>query len=405
MKTIRYTVALFCATVLMDSVWLMPNVWAADAVPTGPAPISDDVPEAQGWRVETITRGLNHPWSIVWLPDGTALISERAGRLRRLVNGVLDPNPIPGLPTVLAEGQGGLLDLALHPDFETNRWLYMTLAIGTPTANRTALARGRFEDGRLHDAEILFRNADTKSGGQHFGSRILWLPDQTLLMSIGDGGNPPIDFQGNPIRDQAQSLKTHFGSVVRLRDDGTAPADNPFVDQPQARAELWTIGHRNIQGLARDPTTEKIWVNEHGARGGDELNLLEPGANYGWPLVTYSREYWGPRISNETSREGIAEPTLVWTPSIAPSGLAISTSGVYPQWQGDLFTGALRARQIRRVRLDGNRVVVEEKLTIGERVRDVRQGPDGYLYVLTDQADGALLRIIEPRHQAGQRSE
>ncbi|MGE5155777.1 MAG: PQQ-dependent sugar dehydrogenase [Bdellovibrio bacteriovorus] len=361
---------------------------------SGPVTPSADAPEAQGWRAETVVSGLEHPWGIAWLPDGRALVTERPGRLRLIRGGRLEPSPIAGVPEVLAHGQGGLLDVALHPHFAENRLVYLTLSEGTQEANRTALARGRLTEGRLEDVQILLRNADTKSGGQHFGSRLLWLPDRSLLMSIGDGGNPPISFQGENIRDQAQNPGTHFGKVLRLTLDGRAHPGNPFADRPGTRPEIWTLGHRNIQGLALDPGSGRVWANEHGSRGGDELNLLVGGSNYGWPVVTYSMEYWGPRISEDTSRPGIADPKWVWTPSKAPSGLAFYTGDRYPGWEGSLFSGALKFGQIRRLALDGDRVIGEEKLTIGARVRDIRQGPDGYLYVLTDEPEGRLLRIL-----------
>jgi glucose/arabinose dehydrogenase len=357
-------------------------------------PISGDVPEARGWRTEVVTGGLSHPWSIAWLPDGSALVTERSGRLRVIRDGKLDPAPVTGLPPLLVAGQGGLLDVALHPDFADNRLVYLSFATGTKDGNRTALARGRFDGQALRDTEVIFQNADAKPGAQHFGSRIVWLPDESLLLSIGDGGNPPTRFAGENIRNQAQNLGTHFGKVLRLRDDGAPHPDNPFAGRPGARPEIWTLGHRNIQGMTRDPATGRVWANEHGSRGGDELNVIEGGGNYGWPVVTYSSEYWGPRISDESSRPGIVEPRLVWTPSKAPSGLTFYTGDIYPQWKGDLFSGALKFGQVRRIRLDGTRVVGEEKLTIGKRVRDVRQGPDGHLYVLTDEDDGAVLRIV-----------
>lgn len=361
---------------------------------TGPAPISGDVPEADGWRAEVVAGGLSHPWSIAWLPDGSAMVTEREGRLRLLRDDKLDPRPISGLPAVLAHGQGGLLDVSLHPDFAENRLVYLTFTTGTPDANRTALARGRLDGHSLQNTEVIFQNADAKSGGQHFGSRMVWLPEKSLLMSVGDGGNPPLSFDGENIRNQAQNPRTHFGSVLRLKDDGTPHPDNPFASRSGAKPEIWTIGHRNIQGMTRDPVSGRIWANEHGSRGGDELNLIEGGNNYGWPEVTYSNEYWGPRISDETSRPGVKDPALVWTPSKAPSGLTLYTGDRYPGWKGDLFSGALKFEQVRRIILDGTRVVGEEKLSIGQRVRDVRQGPDGYLYVLTDEDDGALLRIL-----------
>ena len=367
---------------------------------TDPTPISGDVPEAQGWRAEVVADGLSHPWAIAWLPDGSALITERPGRLRWLRNGQLDPQPITGLPPVAAFGQGGLLDIALHPDFAQNRLIYLTLAVGSPEANRTALLRGRLENHAVREAKIIFQNADAKSGGQHFGSRLAWLPDHTLLMSIGDGGNPPTRFGDGNIRDQAQNLGTHFGKVLRLKDDGSPPADNPFVNRPGAKPEIWTYGHRNIQGLTRHPLTGRIWANEHGSRGGDELNILQGGQNYGWPAVTYSHEYWGPKVSEQTRRPDVVDPQRVWTPSKAPSGLTFYTGEVFPHWKGDLFSGALKFGQIRRLDLDGERIVGEEKLTIGRRVRDVRQGPDGYLYVLTDEDPGVLLRIVPTEKSA-----
>jgi glucose/arabinose dehydrogenase len=368
--------------------------------PSGPVEATADVPEAAGWRTETVVEGLRHPWGLAWLPGGSALISERPGRLRLVHNATgdarLDPQPIGGIPAVCACGQGGLLDVSLHPDFATNQLVYLTFAEGSEDSNRTALARGRLDlDAmRLRDVEIIFRNPDAKSGGQHFGSRLLWLPDQTLLMSIGDGGNPPTAFRGENIRRQAQNPGTLFGSVVRLDADGSAAAGNPFANQHGARPELYSIGHRNIQGMARDPDSGHIWANEHGSRGGDELNLIKPGSNYGWPEVTYSMEYWGPRISDKTEAPGITQPVVVWTPSIAPSGLAVYTGDDFPQWQGNLISGALKFRQLRLTVLDGTRARSEEKLSIGQRVRDVSQAPDGGLYILTDEGDGALMRIV-----------
>lgn len=374
---------------------------AALAGCSGPAgsiePSGTDVPEATGWRTEAVIRGLEHPWGIAWLPDGDALITERAGRLRLLADGALAARPIAGLPDICgACGQGGLMDVALHPEFADNRLVYLTFAQGDDDKNRTALARGRLSPDRtrLTDVEVIFHNADWKSGGQHFGSRLVWLPDGTLLMSIGDGGNPPVSFRGENIRNQAQNPGTHFGAVLRLTEDGAAPPDNPFSGEPDAKPELYSWGHRNIQGMARHPDTGAIYANEHGSRGGDELNRIEPGNNYGWPEVTYSMEYWGPRISDKTQAPGVTEPLVVWTPSKAPSGLAVYTGSRFPDWQGDLFSGALKFEEVRRLDLDGGKVVAEQTLGIGERVRDVRMGPDGELYVLTDEDDGALLRIV-----------
>jgi aldose sugar dehydrogenase len=372
-------------------------VWAplANCSPVeGPVKPTADVPEAEGWRAEVVVDELEHPWSIAWLPDGSALITERPGRLRLFRDGALVSKPVGGLPRILSHGQGGLLDVALHPDFEENQLVYLTFATGTPKENRTALARGRLDGERLRDVEVIFQNADTKQGGQHFGSRLAWLPDKSLLMSIGDGGNPPTSFRGQNIRNQAQRLETHFGKMLRLTEGGRPHPDNPFVGREGARPEIHSYGHRNIQGLTLDPSSGRVWATEHGSRGGDELNLIEPGKNYGWPEVTYSLEYSGPRVSEETSRPGVQDPLINWTPSKAPSGLAFYTGDRYPDWKGNLFSGALVFGQVRRIVLDGARVVDEQKLTIGNRVRDVRQGPDGYLYVLIDSGEGSLLRIL-----------
>jgi aldose sugar dehydrogenase len=352
-----------------------------------------EVPEASGWRLETLIAGLEHPWSIAWLPDGSALVTERPGRLRRIRDGRLDPVPIAGLPPVLAEGQGGLLDIAPHPRFAENKLVYFTFSVGTEAANRTALGRGRLASGRLDDVEIVFRNPESKSGLQHFGSRLLWLPDGALLMSIGDGGNPPIALRGQPIRMQAQNPGTDFGKTLRLDENGRPVPGNPLGKTPGARPEVWTLGHRNIQGLARDPQSGRIWATEHGSRGGDELNVIAGGSNYGWPVASFSMEYSGPPVAEQTSRPGMVDPLLVWTPSIAPSGLVFYTGSEFPNWQGDLLAGSLKLGELHRIDLEGDRILGEEKLKIGARVRDVRQGPDGGLYVLTDEPQGRLLRI------------
>jgi glucose/arabinose dehydrogenase len=374
---------------------LMAVVLSGCSAQVGSVEPSADVPEAKGWRTEVIASGLVHPWSIAWLPSGSALITERPGRLRLLRDGVLEPRPIGGVPEVCTDcGQGGLLDVSLHPNFADNHLVYLTYAAGTGDANRTTLARGRLDGLQLRDVEVIFQNADAKSGGQHFGSRLVWLPDGTLLMSVGDGGNPPVSLNGDDIRKQAQQLGSHFGKVLRLRDDGSVPPDNPFIAQAGAKPEIYSYGHRNIQGMAYDTATARVWANEHGSRGGDELNIIAAGNNYGWPEVTYSMEYWGPAISDQTQRPDVTDPVVVWTPSKAPSGLAVYTGTDFPAWRGDLFSGALKFKQVRRLDLEDGRVVEEEKLSIGKRVRDVRQGPDGGLYVLTDEPDGALLRIV-----------
>jgi aldose sugar dehydrogenase len=268
---------------------------------------------------------------------------------------------------------------------------------GSQNANRTRLVRAKLAGNTLQDLKVIFEVSQEKSDGQHFGSRIAWLPDGTLLLAIGDGGNPPVELAGDLIRKQAQNLRSHLGKIVRLKDDGSVPPDNPFVNTKNADPKVWSYGHRNIQGLAYDPTKKRVWATEHGARGGDELNLSEAGKNYGWPIVTHSQEYFGGEISRERSRAGMVAPKVVWTPSIAPSGLAIYTGDRFPAWQGDLFAGGLVGKGIRRMDLnDSGNVQGQEEIPIGQRVRDVRQGPDGLLYVLTDESNGRLLRL-EPQ--------
>ncbi|MCP9784733.1 PQQ-dependent sugar dehydrogenase [Cyanobium sp. N5-Cardenillas] len=346
-------------------------------------------------RSVPVVGGLEHPWAVAWLPDGDLLITERPGRLRLVRGGVLQPEPIRGVPEVLAAGQGGLLDVAVHPDFATNRWIYLTYAAGSADANHTRLARARFDGQALTDLQVLFAVPQRKAGSQHFGSRLLWLPDRTLLLAIGDGGNPPVQLEGALIRLQAQNPGSALGKVLRLNDDGSPAGGTPFAGRPNALPGLWSLGHRNIQGLALDRRHGRVWASEHGARGGDELNRIEAGVNYGWPTVTHSREYFGPAIAPASSAPGLRDPALVWTPAIAPSGLALYDGDRYPGWHGDLFAGGLVSQQVHRLRPNPNgSVTPQQQIPIGNRVRDVRQGPDGFLYVLTDGAgDGQLLRL------------
>lgn len=352
---------------------------------------------AQGFRQTTVVEGLERPWSMAWLPDGALLITEKAGRLRIVRKGQLDPTPIVGVPEVLTEGQAGLLDVSLHPQFAKNRQIYLTYSHGTVEANRTRLARATFDGKALRDLRVIFEVSQTKSGGQHFGSRILWLPDRTMLLALGDGGNPPVQLDGDFIRKQAQNLRSRLGKIVRLRDDGSVPPDNPFINNKNADPAIWSYGHRNIQGLTFDASQRRVWATEHGSKGGDELNLARAGQNYGWPLVTYSQEYTGGEISKERSRPGMIDPKVVWTPAIAPSGLAFYSSDRVPAWKGNLFAGGLVSQDVRRIELDkaGN-AKSQQRIAIGQRVRDVRQGADGLLYVLTDDAKGRLIRL-EPQ--------
>jgi len=345
-----------------------------------------------------LTDSLEHPWGMDWLPDGTLLVTERPGRLRVVKDGALDPTPVSGLPNVLNRGQGGLMDVSVHPQFADNQWVYFTYADGTGAANRTQVARARFdarsEGGALSDWEVIFEVNRTKEGTQHFGSRLVWMPDNTLLVSIGDGGNPPVSLEGDLIRNQAQNLGSHLGSLIRLNDDGSVPADNPFVNTPDADPAIWSYGHRNIQGVAIDSASGQIWATEHGSRGGDELNRIAAGENYGWPVVTHSREYSGGEISSERSRPGMVDPLVVWTPSIAPSGLMLYRGEQIPQWQGDLFAGGLVSQSIQHIELnEAGAVVSQTPIDIGQRVREVDQGPDGWVYVLTDETNGRLVRL------------
>ena len=360
------------------------------------SPVLSDrnVATANNFRTTTITQGLERPWGMAWLPDGSILITERPGRLRIVRNGELDLQPISGVPEVFAVNHGGLLDISLHPNFAENRLVYFTYSDGTNQANYTKVARATFDGTSLQNWEDIFEVNPAKPEGQHFGSRIVWLPDNTMLVGLGDGGNPPIQLNGDLIRNQAQNLNSHLGSVVRLNDDGTIPQDNPFVGREDANPAIWSYGHRNIQGMAIDPVSNRVWATEHGSRGGDEVNIIEAEQNYGWPEVSYSDEYTGGRVAEVSSRPDVLEPELIWTPSIAPSGLAFYSSDRFSQWQGDLFAGGLVSRDVRRIDLDGEgNILSEESISIGQRVRDVRQGSDGMLYVLTDEQNGSLISI------------
>jgi len=357
----------------------------------------DNVNSGKNYNIRTITEGLERPWGMVWLPDGSILITERAGRLRIFRNGKLEVEPISGVPEVFAVNQGGLLDITIHPNFRENRLVYFTYSQGTNRENRTTVARAKFNGKSLEDWEDIFAVSPAKPSGQHFGSRITWLPDNTMLVAIGDGGNPPLKLNGELIRNQAQNLNSHLGSIVRLNDDGSIPADNPFVGKSDANDAIWSYGHRNIQGMTLDPLNNRVWATEHGARGGDELNLIKKGENYGWPEVSYSDEYTGGKVTQINSRPDVPEPKIVWTPSIAPSGLAFYYSDRFAQWQGNLFAGGLVSRDVRRIKLDREgKVLEEESIKIGQRVRDVKQSPDGLIYVLTDEQNGYLISI-EPQ--------
>ncbi|WP_448584906.1 PQQ-dependent sugar dehydrogenase [Thermaurantiacus sp.] len=363
------------------------------AAPARPPVVPWEVPAEPGLGVAVFARGLEHPWGLAFLPDGRLLVTERPGRLRLVSpRGEVSP-PIPGVPRVAAVGQGGLLDVAIHPDFESNRLVYLSYAGGTEQANWTAVAVARLEGGRLQALREILRNPTPKRGGAHFGSRLLFLPDGSLLVSIGDGGNPDVKLDGRNIRDQAQNPEALFGKVLRVTAEGQPhPANRGRADPGSGwNPLLFSIGHRNIQGLARDPKTGTIFATEHGAQGGDELNRLEGGQNYGWPLVTFAKEYSGAEISRERSRPGFADPVSVWIPSIAPSGLAVYRGRALARLDGALLAGGLMSSDVRVIRLGPP--FRETRIPVDQRVRDVAVGPDGLVYVLTDEADGAILRI------------
>ena len=338
------------------------------------------------FRVVTVASGLTFPWGMAFLPDGRFLVTERPGRLRVVTAEGKVSAPLKGLPNIRAVGQGGLLDVALHPDFAQNRLVYLSYAAGDRRGVGTEVARGRLADGRLEDVEILFRQVPKVSGGRHFGSRLVFARDGTLFISLGDRGNH---------MHAAQDTKNHIGTVIRLNDDGTVPKDNPFVGKDGALPEIFSYGHRNVQGMVLNTETGEVWTHELGPRGGDEVNILKAGANYGWPVITHGIDYDGSIISERTHAPGMEQPLVYWDPSIAPSGMAFYRGDKFPRWRGNLFVGVLKFQHLRRLELDGGKVVHQETLlkSLGERIRDVRSGPDGYLYVLTDSPEGRLLRL------------
>jgi glucose/arabinose dehydrogenase len=339
-------------------------------------------------RAVQVAHGLVNPWALAFLPDGRMLVTERPGRMRLIGSDGAPGAAIGGLPEVDASGQCGLLDVVVDPNFAENRLVYWTFAEAGEGGNSTAVARGRLEDTHMTDVRVIFRQAPKVRSRLHCGSRIVIASDGRLYVGLGDRFTH---------KDDAQTLDNHLGKVVRIEPDGAVPADNPFVGKPGARGEIWSLGHRNIQGAALHPETGEVWTTEHGPQGGDEVNVVEAGRNYGWPLVTYGRNYGtGTRIGEEGPKPGYEQPLKWWVPSIAPSGLAFLTSDRYPGWKGSLFVGALRNETLVRLTLRGRKVVAEERLlgNLRERIRDVRQGPDGYLYIVTDNADGRVMRIV-----------
>lgn len=347
------------------------------------------------YRVVTVAEGLVNPWSMTWLPNGDMLVTERPGRLRIIRGGRLLPDPVAGVPEVRTGGQGGLLDVVPHPDFATNRWLYLSYAKPNADGSQgtTAVIRGRWENDRLTNIEEIFEAQAWTPGRGHHGSRLAFDRAGFLYITVGDRQAPP---SGNLEAHPAQDLTNHHGVVVRLHDDGRVPADNPFVGRTDALPQIWSYGHRNQQGLLVHPETGDVWATEHGPQGGDELNLIQPGKNYGWPVVGYGVNYrTGAAIHSGTMREGMENPVHVWIPSIATSGLLLYTGSAFPGWRGSLFVGGMAGEQLARLTLDGQRVLNEETLAqrMG-RIRDVRQGPDGFIYLAIDDRGGAPSPIV-----------
>jgi glucose/arabinose dehydrogenase len=359
--------------------------------PLGAGPFVLDTAEQHKVRLVVVTKGLEHPWSLAFLPDGSILVTERPGRLRIVRNGVLDPKPIAGLPDVRTKGNGGLMDLALHPRFAENHLVYFAYTKpvekdrGAPT-----VARGKLEGGSLTDVRDLLVT-DSRDGNSGLSARIVFGRDGMLYMATG----------GN-IERVSQDPGSLRGKILRLRDDGTALADNPFVGRAGYKPEIYTLGHRNSLGLMVHPVTGALWNNENGPNGGDEINIILPGRNYGWPIVSFGRDYAGPRVSEHPTQEGMESPIVVWIPSIAVSGMTVYTGDRFPKWKGNVFVGSMRTGEIagtghlERIVFNDKTEELRRETLLGEfrqRIRDVRQGPDGYLYLLTDEDAGALLRI------------
>ena len=349
--------------------------------------------EAGMVKVETVARGLEHPWALASLPDGRMLVTERAGRLRSVSEEGQLSEPISGVPEVLAKGQGGLLDVALDPDFSSNRLVYLSYAEPGEGGASTAVARGRLNEAAtaLEDVEVIFRQQPKVDGNNHFGSRLVFSRDGKLFVTLGER------FKFDP----AQDLSDHLGTIVRINPDGSVPADNPFVDRDDALPEIWSYGHRNVQGAALHPETGVLWTHEFGPRGGDELNVPEAGRNYGWPLVSWGRHYTGQNIPDPPTRPDLAQSIYYWNPAISPSGMAFYTGEMVPEWRGNILIGGLSSEALVRLTLDGQQVTDEERIDIGERIRDVHQGDDGAVYLLTDQPDGEILRLTPAGNGGG----
>ncbi len=339
-------------------------------------------------EVQTVASGLVNPWSLAFLPDGRMLVTERPGRMRLVTTeGQISP-PLKGVPEVFASGQGGLLDVITDKSYAQNKTIYFCFAERAGGGGRTAVARAKLDPGggRLDEVRIIFRQEGPLSSGNHYGCRIVQANDRNLFVTLGEHFS---------YRDEAQNLGNHLGKLIRITPDGAAPADNPFVGRADAKPEIWSYGHRNEQGLAINPASGDLWEIEHGPRGGDEVNIIGKGKNYGWPVIGYGIDYSGDKIHDGTSKDGMEQPIKYWVPSIAPSGMAFYNAKLFPKWTGSLFTGALAGEMLVRLQLNGNTVTGEERLlqNLNERIRDVRQGPDGALWLLTDNSAGRILRV------------
>ena len=378
----------------LDSKWFVATILIALALLSAPLPAHPQA-SAPGVAVQPVATGLAHPWAVAFLPQGQYLVTERPGRMRVVAaDGTIGP-PLTGVPGVAAGGQGGLLDVVTDADFERNRRIYFCFsepAEGSSLGNSTALARATLPAGAqgLQDVRVIFSQRPKVASSMHFGCRIVQAQDGNLFLALGER---------NQRRSDAQTLDNHHGKIVRITPDGAVPPGNPFAQQSGALPEIWSYGHRNPQGATLGPDG-RLWMHEHGPQGGDEINLPEPGRNYGWPVITHGENYGGGKMGEGTAKAGMEQPLHTWVPSIAPSGMAFLTSGRYGDaWKGSLFVGSLKFGTLHRLEVDGGKVRREEKLLEGsrERIRDVRQGPDGHLYLLTDSARGRLLRLVPAR--------
>ena len=352
-----------------------------------PFPDAPQVTETtlQSVRVVPMFKGLANPWSLAFLPNGDMLITEKSGKLRIARGGTLDPQPVAGTPEVFAVGQGGLLEVAIHPEFAKNQLVYLTYSKGKDKQGTTALARGRFDGKALVDVKDILVTDNWNEGGVHFGSKLAFGRDGVLYMTVGERND----------RHRAQNTNIHGGKILRLKDDGTVPPDNPFVGKPDVKPEIFSYGHRNAQGIAVHPDTGAIWASEHGPQGGDELNLVQAGKNYGWPVITFGREYSGEVISAQPAREGMEQPFISWSPSPGLSGMAFYTGDKFPAWKGQVFLGALAGLGVWRVGMNEKGLAGRELQlnALRQRIRDVRQGPDGFLYLVVDANPGGILRV------------